>query len=367
MGAMVSPPCKEGWREAPGGTLLLSLSATRQYPSKPIRLVVTFPPGGITDFTARALAPRLAERSASRDRSDRTGPGGNIGTDFVAKARRRHTLLVAGRPTDQRLSLYKALPFDTKKDRPAFRRLVGSGANVPVSAEDARQQTVRRASSSTPNAASGQAQLRLERQRGTSHAIFGRVAQVLRKVDAVHVPFRGAPAAMTALLARVMWISCSMRSPFPRRRSARARSGCSRSPPRAQRDVPRCPDLGRVGLFPSSRCERWTGVMTTGEPRSPSSRPAGGRAAQDPLTIASDQRLSKTRMTASFAGAREFANFSTRRSGAGGGGEAFRWQGLRAIIAPSTSRGADALSMTIPTRTGLKVRFFRVNKATGLV
>ena len=87
--------------------LLFSTAALGQYPSKPIRLVVTFPPGGITDFTARALAPRLGEPLGQPVIvENRTGSGGNIGTDFVAKAPPDgHTLLVAAPPNAINVSL----------------------------------------------------------------------------------------------------------------------------------------------------------------------------------------------------------------------------------------------------------------------
>ena len=138
---ILSPPSKGG--VAPGGgtglhprswagvvALLLSLSALAQYPSKPIRLVVTFPPGGITDFTARALAPRLGEALGQPVVvENKTGSGGNIGTDFVAKsAPDGHTLLIAAPPNAINVSLYKTLPFDTRKDLAPV-ALVGSGAN----------------------------------------------------------------------------------------------------------------------------------------------------------------------------------------------------------------------------------------------
>ena len=73
-----SPPFKGGVARSAGvvtlvtAGVLLSLSALAQYPNKPIRLVVTFPPGGITDFTARALAPRLGDRKSTRLNSSHT-------------------------------------------------------------------------------------------------------------------------------------------------------------------------------------------------------------------------------------------------------------------------------------------------------
>src|SRR2546425_7596875 len=113
--------------------LLFLTAAPGQYPSKPIRLVVTFPPGGITDFTARALAPRLGEALGQPVVvENRTGSGGNIGTDFVAKsAPDGHTLLIAAPPNAINVSLYRTLPFDTRKDLAPV-ALVGSGANVLV-------------------------------------------------------------------------------------------------------------------------------------------------------------------------------------------------------------------------------------------
>ena len=72
-------------------TLLLCMSCAsvvaQQFPSRPLRVIVTFPPGGITDFTGRILAPRLAEALGQPVIvENKTGSGGNIGTDFVAKA-----------------------------------------------------------------------------------------------------------------------------------------------------------------------------------------------------------------------------------------------------------------------------------------
>ncbi len=73
-------------------TLLLLLltcvgTMAQQFPSRPLRVIVTFPPGGITDFTGRILAPRLAEALGQPVIvENKTGSGGNIGTDFVAKA-----------------------------------------------------------------------------------------------------------------------------------------------------------------------------------------------------------------------------------------------------------------------------------------
>src|SRR5690349_18429071 len=87
------------------------LAAQDVWPSKPVRVIVTFPPGGSADLVARAIAPKLAERFHQPFVIDnRPGAGGNIGLDLVAKAPPDgHTLGVgAAGGLAVNVSLYKA-------------------------------------------------------------------------------------------------------------------------------------------------------------------------------------------------------------------------------------------------------------------
>jgi len=89
------------------------------YPAKPIRLVVTFPPGGSADITARALAAKMSERLEQSVLVDnRPGAGGNIGLDIVAKAAPDgYTIGVgAAGALAVNVSLYPKMPFDPQKD-----------------------------------------------------------------------------------------------------------------------------------------------------------------------------------------------------------------------------------------------------------
>jgi tripartite-type tricarboxylate transporter receptor subunit TctC len=94
-------------------------TAGSDYPSKPIRLVVTFPPGGSTDAVVRLIAPRLAEKLGQQVVVDnRPGAGGNIGLAVVAKADADgHTLGIgAAGGLAANVSLYAKMPFDPIKD-----------------------------------------------------------------------------------------------------------------------------------------------------------------------------------------------------------------------------------------------------------
>ena len=90
----------------------------QQYPSRPIRVVVPFAPGGAVDLVARTVAPKLGEAFGQTVVVDnRGGAGGTIGTDIVAKARPDgHTLLVASLGVAVNAVLYPKLPYDTLQD-----------------------------------------------------------------------------------------------------------------------------------------------------------------------------------------------------------------------------------------------------------
>ena len=101
------------------------------YPSRAVRLVVPYVPGGGTDFTARVIAPKLSEALGQQVVvENRPGGGTNIGSDLVAKAAPDgYTLLMAGAANAINMSLYAKLPYDTLRDFAPVSLSV-KGANV---------------------------------------------------------------------------------------------------------------------------------------------------------------------------------------------------------------------------------------------
>ena len=100
--------------------LVVAAAAQAQdYPSKPIRYIVPFPPGGSSDLIARAIAPRLGERLGQPVVvENKPGAGGMIGVDIVAKAPPDGYVigLAAAGALSSNVSLYPSMPFDPQKD-----------------------------------------------------------------------------------------------------------------------------------------------------------------------------------------------------------------------------------------------------------
>src|SRR3978361_2311404 len=100
------------------GALALATVAFAQstYPTKPIRMIVPFPPGGGTDILARLVANKLTESVGWQIVVDnRGGAGGNIGLDAAAKAAPDGYTMVMGQTSNLTInpSLYKKLPYDS--------------------------------------------------------------------------------------------------------------------------------------------------------------------------------------------------------------------------------------------------------------
>ena len=93
-------------------------AAAQQWPSKPIRIVVPYPPGGSSDIIARAISQPLSEAlKQTVIVENRAGANGNTGTDAVAKSNDGHTLLLCDTGALAITpSVYKQLPFDPSKD-----------------------------------------------------------------------------------------------------------------------------------------------------------------------------------------------------------------------------------------------------------
>ena len=101
--------------------LLLAFAgaAQAQWPAKPIRFIVSFPPGGSADLVARSIAPAMSERLGQAVVvENRPGAGGNIGVDAVAKSTPDgHTIgLAAAGALTVNPTLYPSMPFDPQRD-----------------------------------------------------------------------------------------------------------------------------------------------------------------------------------------------------------------------------------------------------------
>jgi tripartite-type tricarboxylate transporter receptor subunit TctC len=99
--------------------LLSTAVFAQNYPNRPIRFIVSFPPGGSSDLIARLIAPRMAERMGQPVVvENRPGGGGNIGVDAVAKAAPDgYTIgLAAAGALSSNISLYPSMPFHPEKD-----------------------------------------------------------------------------------------------------------------------------------------------------------------------------------------------------------------------------------------------------------
>ena len=186
---------------APVAALLLHTAALAAdpYPSRPVRLIIPFPPGGSNDVVGRLIAQQLSTRLGQQVVPDnRAGAGGMIGTEAVAKAEPDgYTILFASSAFAANSSLYK-LPYDPAK---AFApvTMIAAGPNVLAVPANSPANSVRelialaRAKPGVLNYASAGI--------GSFQHLGGALFVSMAKADIVHVPFKGGGPAMIDVTA----------------------------------------------------------------------------------------------------------------------------------------------------------------------
>jgi tripartite-type tricarboxylate transporter receptor subunit TctC len=178
----------------------LPAAAQEAWPNKPVRLVVPFAPGGSTDVVARMMAQKLTELWGQTVVVDnRSGAGGNLGADIVAKSPADgYTLLFASGSITINPQLYKRMPFDTKKDLVPITN-VASGPMLVVVPDDSPVKTVKDLIA-----------MAKEKPGGVNFGSAGVGSQVhlagenfanAAGIDIVHVPYKGEAPAYTDLIA----------------------------------------------------------------------------------------------------------------------------------------------------------------------
>lgn len=249
--------------------VLAAASAQSQmWPSKPIRFIVPFPPGGGTDVLARTITPKLSEGLAQQIVVDnRSGAGGMIGVDLAAKSPPDgYTMLVATvGPISINPSLYAKLSYDPVKDLAPV-SLAGDIFNVLIVHPALPAQSVK-ALIALARARPGELNYGSSGTGAADH-LAAELFQVMTKTKMVHVPYKGGPLAMVDLISGNLQL---MFSTVPTavglikggKVRAMAITNSSRFP-----SMPELPTIAEAGI-PGFAVNNWCGVFV------PSGTPAG--------------------------------------------------------------------------------------------
>ena len=238
----------------------VALSAFAQYPTKPIKMVVPFPPGGTTDIMARAVAADLQKSLGQPVIVDnKAGAGGNIGSDYVAKsAPDGYTLLMGTVGTHAiNVSLYPKMPYDAVKDFAPV-SLVAGVPNVLVAAPNYPMNSVKDlidAAKKSPNmvtfASSGN---------GTSIHLSGELFKQLAGVQMTHVPYKGSSSALPDVMSgQVNVMFDNAPSVMPQIKGGKLKAIAVTSSKRSPA-LPNVPTIAESGL-PGFEATSWFGVL----------------------------------------------------------------------------------------------------------
>src|SRR5882672_2199559 len=237
-----------------------TLAQAQAYPSRPIRMIVAYPPGGGTDIVGRIVAQKLGETlGQSIVVENRGGASGNIGTEVAAHAVPDGYTVLMGNvaPNAINVSLFKNLPFDLVADFAPV-SLVASTPNILVVHPSTPARTVKevvalaKARPGTLNFASAGV--------GSSSHLAGELFRVLAHADIVHVPYKGAgPAMVDVLSGQVQLYFATMPAAMPHVKSGKlapiAVASARRSPA-----LPDAPTIAESGV-PGYEASTWYGLL----------------------------------------------------------------------------------------------------------
>ncbi|MCW5574816.1 MAG: tripartite tricarboxylate transporter substrate binding protein [Burkholderiales bacterium] len=235
-------------------------AAAQQWPDKPIRVILSVPAGATPDFTARLIFPGLSQQlGVSLVADNRAGGGGVIGAEIASKAAPDGYTLFISSPGALTIlpHLRKGLPYDTLRDfQPVSLISVGPFvlmAYPSVPAKNIRELiALAKAQPGKLNYASA--------GNGVANHLAGELFKQMTGTDIVHVPYKGAPQAVSDVLAGHMQLMFNSIAPIvPHIKSGKVRvlgvASLQRSP-----QMPELPTIAESGV-PGFEAVNWFGMF----------------------------------------------------------------------------------------------------------
>jgi tripartite-type tricarboxylate transporter receptor subunit TctC len=172
--------------------------------SRPIRLVVPYPPGGPLDIVARALAERVRDSLGTVVVENRPGAGGNVGADAVAKSAPDGTTLVMGAVATHAINpwLYSRMPYDPLRDFTPITRVAQVPNVLVMNAETAARLNIQSLADLVRYARANPGRLNYgSGGNGSAGHLAGEIFKAQAGLFVVHIPYAGAPPAQLALVS----------------------------------------------------------------------------------------------------------------------------------------------------------------------
>jgi tripartite-type tricarboxylate transporter receptor subunit TctC len=242
-------------------------TAAQSYPTRPVRVIAPFAPGGATDVLTRIVSQKLYEKWGQTVVVDnRVGASGNIGAEVASRAPPDgYTLLVAGAPHAINMSLYSKLSYDLAKDLTAisgiatFPSLIALHPSVPVKSIKELIALARSRPGALNFGSAGN---------GSPNHLAMELFKTMARVDMVHIPYKGGSGQMVSdlLAGQVQLASMGLPPSMPYVKGGRLRAiavtGATRSPL-----LPDVPTVAEAGL-PGFDVQSWYGFFSpNGLPR----------------------------------------------------------------------------------------------------
>ncbi len=269
---------------AAAGAIVMPPAALAEYPEKPLRLIVPFPPGGSTEPLARILSQKLGEAFGQQVIVDnRPGAGSTIGAEFVAKAPADgYTLFLGTISNAISAALYPKLNFDIVRDFAPI-TLLATTPGVLVVHPALPVKTVKELLA-LAKAKPGQLAYS-SAGNGTPPHLSAELLSSMTGIKLIHVPYKGGGPSIIALLSGEAQLSfASMPSAIGHIRSGKLRALAVTTPQR----TPSAPELATIAEagVPGYAAETWLGLAVaartpprSGRWRSPMSKSASIRSA----------------------------------------------------------------------------------------
>jgi tripartite-type tricarboxylate transporter receptor subunit TctC len=248
------------WRAAP---IVLAAACApaalaQPYPSKPIRMVIPFPPGGATDLLGRLVGQKLSERVGQPVVvENRTGGGGNIGAEYVVKASPDgHTVMIGGIPHSINVTLYRKLGYNLATDLTPISNLATFPSMIAVHPS----MPVKSMKDLIAVARARPGELNYGASPGSPNHLVMELIGTMAKVKFVHIGYKGSGPGIIDLIGGHLHVSSiGFPGAMPHVRAGRLRPIAVTSARRSTL-LPDLPAIAESGL-PGFNVTSWYGVF----------------------------------------------------------------------------------------------------------